>query len=115
MKFSDFIDIAKENPQVLDYELRFADFFNVDVSDLNEVKDDIEFNEDNVQVVTDFPICGIAISDEAKEVRFILQGSDFSVIEQTRDNIVHLVRKKIKDIGNNQLEENDEEGEENGI
>jgi hypothetical protein len=73
--------LAEENPDMLEYDLCLSDFFSYD-------------DDEEVTLVSDFPIMGIASNDESKEIRFILKGADISVLEQSRDKIHRLLREK---------------------
>ena len=82
MKLKEFLELVENSPETADYELCLSDYFTYD--------DDAE-----ITVVSDFPILGIAVNEETKEVRFILKGADFSVLEKSRDKIHRLLREKL--------------------
>jgi len=81
MKLRELVDMAKANPKLLDYDLCLSDFFTYD-------------DDEEVTLVSDFPILAIASNDESQEMRFVLKGADFSVLEQSRDRIHKILREK---------------------
>jgi len=62
MKPKDLIDHLKDCPE--DYDICLSDC--------------IEFTEDNeyYKIIFDNPICGLALNDESKEIRFVCQHID---------------------------------------
>jgi predicted RNA-binding protein with PUA domain len=98
MKLRELLDMAKESPELLDYTLNLSDYIVVADSGPEEDQEDFD-------VVVDFPIRGIASHDETKELRFILDRSDVEAIEQTGDRILFM--KKVHDTMEKNLQEND--------
>jgi hypothetical protein len=77
MKLKDLLELAKENPALLKYTLVVSEYF--------VVPDD---GGEDCQIVTDFPIRGIAAHDGDKELRFVMKQSDVQCIEQSKDQIL---------------------------
>ncbi len=80
MKLRELLELAEENPAALDYDLCLSDFFSYS-------------DDEEVTLVSNFPILGIASNDESRKIRFILKGADVSVLERSRDKIHKLLRE----------------------
>lgn len=84
MKFQELLDMVAENPEMAEYELCLSDFF-------------VYEDDEEVTLVSDFPIATIASNDEEKELRFVLRRSDMTLLEQSRDRIMKILREKLDD------------------
>jgi len=83
MKIKDAIDGFNDLPP--DYEFVLSKFVT------------IKENSEDYNIVEDIPIRGLAISDETKEVRLILQESDLSAINDISSK-VYLFEKEASKI-----------------
>lgn len=83
MKFRELIELAKTNPEILDYTLNLSDYM---------VYPD---GSEDIDTVADFPIRGIATNEEEKEIRFILARSDVYAIEKSRDKILTWIKEQM--------------------
>jgi hypothetical protein len=85
MKLKDLLEMAKDNPALLEYTLTLSEYF--------ALPDD---GGEDIQVVTDFPIRGIAAHDDEKELRFVMKQSDVQCIEQSKDRILKFIEREKK-------------------
>jgi hypothetical protein len=81
MKLKHLLEMATENPALLEYTLNLSEYFAVPDERCAEH-----------QIVTDFPILGIVAHEEDKELRFVMKQSDVRCIEQSRDRILWILR-----------------------
>ena len=87
MKVQDLLDMVAENPEIADYTFCLSEYLSV--------PDEASLDDENLPLifVTDFPCLAIAANDDDKEIRLIMKQSDFSLIEQTPDRILKILRK----------------------
>ena len=98
MKLRELLEMANESPELLDYTLNLSDYIVVGDSGPEEDQEDFD-------VVVDFPIRGIASHDETKELRFILDRSDVEAIKQTGDRVLFM--QQVHDTMEKELNKND--------
>lgn len=77
MKLRDLLKMAEENPELLDYRLCLSDYIVVP-----------DEGGEDYDIVSDFPIRGVASHDEEKELRFVLTRSDIHALEKSNDKIL---------------------------
>jgi len=81
MKLQDLVDLANDNPDMLDYDMCLSDFFRYD-------------DDEEVTLVSDFPIMAVASNDESKEIRFVMKGADLSLLKESRDRVHQILHEK---------------------
>ena len=91
MKVQDLLDMIAETPEIAQYDLCLSAFFSIPDSCLS---DNEQPDEEDIQVVADFPIKAITANDDSKEIRFVMSQSDFSAIEQCPDRILKILKEK---------------------
>jgi len=84
MKISEILKMIEENPEIADYNMCLSQYIAIE----NE-----QDPENKYQIVTDFPIRGIAADDEGQELRFIIHFDDLNCIENSRDRILKLIKE----------------------
>lgn len=84
MKLRDLLEMAKEEPELLDYTMNLSEYMSVPDDD----------GEGDFTVVTDFPIRAIVSNEEEKELRFVLTKSDFHLIEHSKDRVLEIIQDK---------------------
>lgn len=77
MKLRDLLKMSEENPELLDYTLCLSDYIVVP-----------DEGGEDYDIVSDFPIRGIASDEEEKELRFVLTRSDIYALEKSNDKIL---------------------------
>lgn len=82
MKLRDLLQMAQDEPHLLDYTLVLSEYIAVPGPDTVEP----------FRAVTDFPIRAIVSHDEGKEMRFVMYQSDIEMIEQSRDKVLKIVQ-----------------------
>lgn len=96
MKLRDLLEMANNNPELLDYTLNLSDYIVVP-----------DEGGEDYDIVSDFPIRGIATHEEEKELRFVLTRSDIYALEKSNDQILAWVdaqkeRKRDDGIGSSE-------------
>jgi hypothetical protein len=84
-------DLLKDHPEAIDYSICFSEFLIID-------------KDNNVEVISDFPVLGIGSSDDTKELRFLLTVDDWEVFKKSRMKIIHIVDEKITEMNENDNE-----------
>jgi hypothetical protein len=77
MKKSDLIKHLEELP---DYDVCLSGYIKIDKEALDNMDDGEEADED-VMMVIDYPILGLASNDETKEIRFVVEGTNLEALE----------------------------------
>lgn len=100
MKLRELLKMSEDNPDMLDYTLCMSSYFlipgrtpvdNEQLVNINpEEFANIDIDPEELTVIWDNPIRGIATNDESKEIRFILNNSDISACDKSPDNIKKL-------------------------
>lgn len=75
-------DLIAEYPECVEYELVLSDFFSIPE----------EGKEQDAVVVSDFPVKAVCVNEQSKELRLVMFQADVSAIEQSRDNIIRMIK-----------------------
>ena len=89
MKVQDLLDMVAENPEIAEYNFCLSEY-------LAATEDQVGLDDNHLQLtfVSDYPCIAIAANDDDKEIRLVMRQSDISLIEQTPDRILKILRDK---------------------
>jgi hypothetical protein len=88
MKVQDLLNMVTGNPEIAEYDLSFSEYLAIPDSEIG-----LDDNILHLTFVSDYPCLAIAANDEDKTLRLVMKQSDISLIEQTPDRILKILRE----------------------